>query len=814
LSVGFYYRTFYKPNWNIWEPSIRKFAGLGVVRPAARPPISREPEYRHVDVLVVGGGMAGLEAARAAAAQAQRVMLVEKHQLLGGEGLLNGDAEFSWIADEAKALRDAGVEVLTSTVASGLYADNWMTVLTPECLVRVRARKIVLATGADEQMAVFRNNERPGIMLSSAVSRLAMAYGVVPGRRAVIVTSTEDGYRLALLLYGAGVEVASLVDLSKTPSAGPQTLEAVRAARIDMLLGYAPIDSSCGPDGRVCALKVAPTGSGGAQAAMQGRVIQCDFVAVAVERLPNLALFAQAGGQVRLDPLAGELTVKHWPAGIDLAGAVGMGMSAGDHTTSSIMPRIFPHPKGKDFVDLDEDLTVGDLQDAVAEGYDHMELTKRYSTVGMGPSQGKHSALLSLAVVAGETGVPADGMAFTTVRPPFMPETMEILSGPRHELFRLTPMHAMHMAAGAQMVGATHWLRPTHYGAADDRLTCVEKEAAHVRNHAGIIDVSTLGKILFRGPDAAEFLERVYTGRFKNLKIGQIRYALMTDESGVVIDDGVVVRIGENEFFGTSTTSAVSAVFRRMKWWNTQWRLRVDLTNVTSQGAAINLAGPRSRDVLSKICADIDLSQENFSYMECRIGTIAGVPVKALRIGYVGELGYELHFPSGYGEHVWKALLDAGTDVPVKPFGTDAQRLLRLEKGHFIVGRDSDGLSNPFELGLKGLVAKSKPFFVGKRSLDIHLRRGIQRQMIGVTFGKGRIDKLAEGAIVVRNGDVVGRLTSVAYSPTLDTTIGLALVENPALPGSALEFLSSGCVWKGTHVLFPFYDPNHERQSL
>ncbi|MGE0797162.1 MAG: 2Fe-2S iron-sulfur cluster-binding protein [Lautropia sp.] len=809
LSVGFYYRTFYKPGWMTWEPLIRKHAGLGVVHTDAVPPPAREPHAMTADVLVVGGGLAGLDAAREAAQAGKRVILIDDQQRLGGEALCNGDTPADLLRAAEAELNALGVTILAPAVATGIFSDSLVTALSEDRLYRINARSIVLATGAAEQMAVFRNNDLPGVMLGTAALRLAMLYAVRPGRKAVVLTSTDFGYRVAMILQAMGVGVAAIVDLTGDTPPSPAVAQA-RAAGIEILEGYGPIEARARNGHRVSALAVGPLNGSRSPDKRAAREIDCDLVAVCVERLPNLSLLAQAGGVIRIDPKTGSIAIKHRPKHIELAGA-----AAGDPESASgiAIARIFPHPKGKDFVDLDEDLQIGDLLDAVAEGYDHLELTKRYSTVGMGPSQGKHSALPSVAIVAEAAGMPPDGMAFTTVRPPYMPEAMGILAGPPDEPFRLTPMHARHIAAGAQMAGATHWLRPTHYGPPEARLACTEAEALHVRRHVGLIDVSTLGKIEIKGPQAAEFLERIYTGRFANLRVGQIRYALMTDEAGVVIDDGVVARLGPDAFFGTSTTSSVASVFRKMKWWNAQWRMRVDLTNVSASFAAMNLAGPDSRTVLARLCRDLDLAGSAFPYMEARCGAIAGVPARILRIGYVGELGFEIHVPASYGEHVWDALIAAGQDQDIRLFGLDAQRLLRLEKGHFIVGRDSDGISDPAELGLNVLVARSKPFFVGKRSIEMRARTGAKRRLIGLSFGTGRCSTVAEGALVMRGDSVAGRVTSAAYSPHLDRTIALALVDDPPPPEAGIDVLASGQRLRASRAALPFYDPRQDRQS-
>ncbi|WP_293646053.1 glycine cleavage T C-terminal barrel domain-containing protein, partial [Sphingopyxis sp. RIFCSPHIGHO2_12_FULL_65_19] len=475
---------------------------------------------------------------------------------------------------------------------------------------------------------------------------------------------------------------------------------------------------------------------------------------------------------------------------------------------------IFPHPKGKDFVDFDEDLQVRDIVNATRIGYRDVQLVKRFSTVGMGPSQGRHSALPTARLVAkatqrsiGETGV-------TTARPPFEAEKLAHVAGRAFDPYRQTPMHRRHVQAGAKMMPAGIWLRPAFYGKPEERERCMQDEARHVRERVGLIDVSTLGGLDVRGPDAAELLERIYTLPFKKQPVARTRYALMTNEHGVVIDDGVCARMADQHFYVTATTSGVDRIYQQMLKWNAQWRLNVDVANVTAAISAVNLAGPLSRQVLEKICQDVDLSPEAFPYMGVRTGHVADIPARLLRVGFVGELGYEIHVPARYAERLWDVLMDAGAEFRIRPFGVETQRLLRLEKGHVIISQDTDGMTHPGELDMQWAIGRKKPFFVGKRSIEILEAQPLKRKLVGFSLPKGSPQPL-EGHLVLKGPDISGNVTSCEYSQTLGQIIGLAYAAvDQSEPGAQIPIrVEGGQVVQATVVQLPFYDPQNLRQE-
>jgi sarcosine oxidase subunit alpha len=476
---------------------------------------------------------------------------------------------------------------------------------------------------------------------------------------------------------------------------------------------------------------------------------------------------------------------------------------------------IFPHPKGKDFVDFDEDLQVRDIVNATKIGYRDIQLVKRYSTVGMGPSQGRHSALPTARLVASSTQRSISETGVTTARPPFEAEKLAHVAGRAFDPYRQTPMHRRHLDAGAKMMPAGIWQRPAFYGKAADRDRCMQEEALHVRNKVGIIDVSTLGGLDVRGPDAAELLNRMYTFAFLKQPIGRSRYALMTNEHGVVIDDGVCARFAENHFYVTATTSGVDRIYQQMLKWNAQWRLNVDIANVTAAISAVNVAGPDSRKVLEKVCSDLDLSPEGFPYLGVRSGTVAGIKARLLRVGFVGELGYEIHVPARHAVKLWDALMTAGKAFDIRPFGVESQRLLRLEKGHVIISQDTDGMTHPGEIDMGWAVSRSKPFFVGRRSVDILEAQPQTRKLVGFTLPKSSPQPL-EGHLVLKGPDISGNITSCEYSQTLGKIIGLAYAAfDQSQPGQQIPIrVEGGVVVQATVVKLPFFDPENHRQEL
>ena len=842
LPVGFYYKAFYRPRgaWRRWEPLIRSYAGLGKVALDA-PRGSYDKAYLFCDVAVVGGGAAGMAAALSAAEAGAEVILIEENPALGGAlGYARFDAEGSrgdaLRAELVETVAAAhGVRTMTGTVANALYADNWLAAIAGNRLYKLRATAVVVATGVMEQPAVFRNNDLPGVMMGTAASRLIRHYGVRPGRRAVVLTAKEGGYGTALDLAEAGVEVAAVIDLNGAAEAGPLAA-AVAERGLDVRPASAVVEALAGAQ-HVAGLRVA-----GAAARLD-----CDLVCMSTGYTPAAHLLCHVGATLRFDAESATLAVSGIPDGVFAAGSV-----AGHHDLDSVLADgrhagwaaarfaglstgaepapannvgrgghslawpIFPHPKGRDFVDFDEDLEVGDVRNAAAEGYTHPELLKRFSTLGMGPSQGRHSALPGLLLTAEATGRPATELDRTTLRPPYTGESFGHLAGRRFEPARETPMHRRHIEAGATMRPAGTWYRPAYYGPPEHAQTKIRDEALNVRGGVGMIDVSTLGGLEVRGPDAAEFMERMYTFAYANQPVGRARYVLMTDVSGVIVDDGIACRMAEDHFYVTATTSGVQGVYTEMLWHNAQWRLAVDVTNVTAASCGVNIAGPGARSVLDEVCDDVDLGADGFPYMGVREGTVAGIAARLLRVGFVGELGYEIHAPAGAGEALWDALIEAGAGHGLRPFGVEAQRLLRLEKGHILIGQDTDGLTHPHEAAMAWAISRKKPFFVGGRSIEIQAARGIERMLVGFTVPDPAAPVPKECHLVIRDGAIAGRVTSCVHSPTLERVVGLAYVApDQAEPGAEFTIkVEGGRLVHARVEKPPFYDPQGARQEM
>jgi len=851
LPVGFYYKAFYKPRWAwpLWAKLIRNIAGLGTVSMDASHGYY-DKKYLFTDVTVIGAGPAGLTAALEASKAGAKVLLVDENQELGGALSYARFDVAGKLGDETKAelLKkihdDKRIKVMVDTMCTGWYSDNWLPLIHKNRLYKLRAGELIVASGTYEQPLVFHNNDIPGIMLGSAAQRLMRLYGVKPGNRAVVATSNQDGYGVALDLLDVGVEVACVVDVRTDPPMGEMS-NAVFSRHVPVLAGATISEAVSAPGGNsVQSAKIVKIGTGG-EFSIKYDSFACDLITMSGSYTPASALVCQAGARISFCEESGGYSVHELPAHLCVAGSVaGTGALANVIEDGTIAGRkaatqagfisdvsnntervvedtpgvwpIKPHPKGKDFVDFDEDLQIKDIENALTEGYEHIQLLKRFTTNGMGPSQGRHATLPAIRLAARRKKSTLNQTGSTTSRPPVGPLTMGHLAGRSFEPVRYTAMHFRHLELGAKMMPAGAWMRPEYYGRSELRSENISAEARSVRENVGIIDVSTLGGLDVRGPDAAEFLNRMYTFAYLKQPVGRSRYVLMTDDTGVIVDDGVACRLHDDHFYVTATTSGVDGVYRTMLWYNAQWRLKVDITHVSASFAGVNIAGPKSREVLQKLCDDVDLSSEAFPYMGVRHGHVSGISALFLRVGFVGELGYELHVPATQGEALWDALIEAGANAKIRPFGVEAQRLLRLEKGHIIIGQDTDGLTTPHEADMAWAISRKKPYFVGMRSVSIQESNGLNRKLVGfeITGTLGKQPK--ECHLVVRNGEITGRVTSVVKSATLGKTIGLAYVApDQSDPGTVVQFkIDEGEIIEAVVVKLPFYDPDGARQEM
>jgi sarcosine oxidase subunit alpha len=710
----------------------------------------------------------------------------------------------------AFGLFDHGMEGLIERVADHLAAPPDPT--PRQRRWTVRARQIVLATGAIERPPIFAGNDRPGVMLASAARAYVHQYGVRPGSRAVVFANNDGGHRTALDLAAAGITVAAVVE----SRVGDGTTLSERLGGVPVLSGHAVV-ATVGRFG-LSAVDVAPLGEGSAV-----RRIDCDLLAVSGGLNPTVHLHCHAGGKLAWDearlcfvPSTGRASVRSIGAangsfglGACLAEGARVGAeaaaAAGATKPGGVTPPSVPdepvHPpqalwavperagrRGKRFVDIQDDVTVEDVGLAAREGYVSVEHLKRYTTLGMGTDQGKTANVNGLALLAQLRGDAIPAVGTTTFRPPYTPVTIGALAGRELGLhfmpIRRTPMHDWHVAEGAVMIETGLWMRPRCYprqGETPDQA--VRREAAHIRNAVGLVDVSTLGKIDVQGPDATEFLQRVYANAWANLPVGKARYGIMLREDGIVFDDGTTSRIGEQRYFMTTTTANAAAVLMHLEYLlQIVWpELRVQVTSETDQWAAMALAGPRARTVLARVVEGLDVSDASLPFMGVREAHIAGCPARIFRISFSGELAYEINTPADYGRTLWEALLSAGSAEDIIPYGLEAMGVLRIEKGH-VAGPELNGRTTAEDLGLGRLVSAKKPDFIGKHLCERSALKDAGRLcLVGLVPVDGS-SKLKPGAQIVAEaaptlpGKSLGHIASAAHSPTLGHSVALALV--------------------------------------
>ena len=763
---GFYYKTFIRPRrlWPLYEKLLRNAAGLGKLDPAGERPERVDVEHRHVDVAVIGGGRAGLEAAIAAAGRGESVLVVDEGFDVGGS-LLDDPVGAAQAAELRQRALGAGAELLAPAVAIGLFEENLVPVAHGNLLFKVRARRVVVAAGVTEQPLVFPGNDLVGVMLPSAVRRLVNAWSIRPGERAVVLAADDRGLSAADDLRAAGVEVVHVADFRER--------------------AHTNVEAQ-GRRGRVC------------QVSVDGRWIRCDLVVMSGSPQPNVKLLAQAGARVEYDAARGIFVPTELPRNVEAVGSV-----TGDVGAPAVPAPALGFHGDKSFVCFCEDQTTKDLKYAIEEGFDSIELSKRYTTVTMGPCQGRLCHVPSIRLYAKAKGVDENTIGTTTARPPYTPVSLGQLAGRPHEPARRTSLHHRHEDLGGRMMWTGAWRRPHSYG--DDP----GEEAQHVHRALGLIDVSTLGKILVRGPEAGAFLDRLYPNRFSDLRTGRIRYGVLTTDSGRIMDDGTVARLDDETFYVTTTSTGADSVYQWFTWWNAVWFMDVEIVHVTGLLAAVNVAGPHARTLMERVC-DVDVSNEALAYLDARHCRVAGVPALALRIGFVGELGYELHFPSPHGVHVWDTLLEQGADLDARPFGLEPQRILRLEKGHVIVGQDTDSESNLLEAAMPWILKADKPDFVGKWAAEQVGERGLNWMLVGFESPTGALP--LEGGQVVVDGRSAGRITSVRRSAELGKVIGLAVVPvELAQDGTTFHAQVDGRAQPLTVRLGPFFDPEGAR---
>jgi sarcosine oxidase, subunit alpha len=871
FSAGFYYKTFMWPKaaWDkLYEPAIRRAAGLGVA-PDKPDPDHYSNRFAHCDVLVIGGGAAGLAAALAASENGARVILADEQPELGGAlkfesgAEIEGKSGWEWARQAAAELASRpNVRVLTRTTGFGYYAQNMLGLVERltdhlsapdpqaprERLWQVRAKRVVLATGAIERHMVFPHNDRPGIMLASAARMYLNHYGVAVGRKVAVHTAEDSAYAAAVDLKRAGIDIPAIIDLR--PAVQGPHVEAARALGIEILQGCRLV----GTEGslrvnRVCVVHCE---------AGWRRDIDADALLISSGWTPAVHLFSQSRGKLAFEQetqrfLPGQYVQDAVSVGacrgtVDLAATVNEALHAGALAATEVctgggaarkidvqssepwstgtVGDVHDHGKGTmAFVDFQNDVTAKDIRQAVAEGMRSIEHVKRFTTTGMATDQGKTSNLHGLAIAAEALGKPIPEVGLTTFRPPYTPVTFGALAGhARGKLFeptRRTPIHPWAQGQGAVFEDVGQWKRAWYFPqAGEDMHQAVARECRTVRQAAGIFDASTLGKIEVVGPDAAKFLELIYTNSWAKLGVGRCRYGIMLREDGFVYDDGVVGRIAEDRFHVTTTTGGAPRVLHHMEdYLQTEFpELKVWLTSVTEQWAVIAVQGPKAREIIAPLVEGIDLSDAAMPHMSVREGGVCGVPARLFRVSFTGERGFEINVPADYGRAVWEAVWAEGQKHGACAYGTETMHVLRAEKGYIIVGQDTDGTVTPDDAGLAWAVAKNKIDFVGIRGLKRpDLVASGRRQLVGLKT-KDPKTVLEEGAQIVADPKqkvpmkMIGFVTSSYWSENCGRSIALALVENGReRMGERLFVPMPGGVIEAEVAPMVFFDEKGER---
>ena len=881
LPAGFYYKMFIHPRplWkHVYEPFIRRSAGLGKA-PKMRDSDTYEHFYAFYDLVIVGGGIAGLMAAKAAASSGAQILVMEQSAHWGGRCVvepdqINGKDPEYFIEDlVAELTAQPNVTMRTRLMCAGVYDHGYLlgyerlrdhapSQTGPRHrLWRIRAGKILTATGAIERPLSFAGNDLPGVILASALRDYVENFGVSMGDRTVVLTNNDDAYRTAIALKAAGLDVPAILDARS--AGGGALAEAAQKLGIRVETGKAVAFVK----GRGVVTGVAICDQAG-----QGTVLEeiaCDCLAMSGGWSPVVHLWSHCGGKLvwdealamfRPDPEKAPLNQKgegfvlaagaangHFSLGAVMQDALQQGAEAAgitaasqplpevDQTAEAAMEAVWMMPQGagvklrsKAWLDFQNDVKVSDVQLAAQEGFESVEHAKRYTTLGMATDQGKLSNINGLAVLAGALNADIPAVGTTTFRPPYTPISMGAIAGAaRDEIFqpvRQTPMHDWHIEQGAYMEPVGQWRRPYCYPRADEtHQDAVAREIRQTRNSVGLLDASTLGKLLVQGPDAAKFLDMLYTNMMSTLKIGKCRYGLMCSENGFLMDDGVVVRLGEQSFLCHTTSGGAEHIHAHMEeWLQTEWwDWKVYVANLTEQYAQVGVVGPKARDVLEKL-GGLDVSKEALGFMEYAEGRLGAFDVRVFRISFSGELSYEIAVPAGQGLAFWQALCAAGEEFGIMPYGTEALHVMRAEKGFIMIGDETDGTVIPQDLGLDWAISKKKSDFLGKRAQErSHMVDPDRWKLVGLETLDGSV--LPDGAYAVGEGEnangqrnTIGRVTSTYFSPTLNRGIAMGLVaQGPERMGEILNFPDlSGNEVKVKLVDPVFYDKNGDRQNV
>ena len=841
LPAGFYYKTFMWPAsfWEKYEYFIRKSAGLGK-SPATPDPDIYDHKYIHCDVLVIGGGISGIMAAKTAAQNGLNTLLVEEKPNLGGTTIyqnseqhkINNQTSSIWLEKEIANLESLdNLEIKTRTSVAAFHGYNFLlarenltdhlpikdrTNKVRQRLLKIRAKKVITATGSLERPLVFNNNDRPGIFLSSAIKKYIDFYGVSCGENNVLFTNNDSAYETALSLFKKGIRVKAIVDIREQPSS--KIIEEVESNGIKVYKEYTVVNTEGYKKiNKISIMQLSKDG----QSVIGSKIdLDCDCLGLSGGWTPAVHLFTQSGGKLRFRDEDQVFIPNHYPSK-----QISIGSCNGDFELDEILNLIPTQLKNfleiekteyenlsieisknlskrniwllpsdkvlgktKPFVDYQNDATAKDIKLALREGFRSIEHVKRYTTTGMGTDQGKLGNMHALGIIAETAGVKMGELGTTTFRPPYTPLSFGTIVGRNvgeyFDIFRKTPIHEWHVKNNAEFENVGQWKRAWYYPkTTEDMHQAVQRESKAARESAGILDASTLGKIDIQGTDASEFLNRVYTNAWSKLGIGKCRYGLMLHEDGMVYDDGVTTRLDENHYIMTTTTGGAANVMSKLEdYLQTEWpELDVYLTSVTDHFATISVCGPNSKKIVSKVIPDLDLSDENFPHMSFKNAKIDKVKCRVMRISFTGEHSYEINIQAGFGKSVWEKCMEAGKEFNITPYGTETMHLLRAEKGFIIVGQDTDATMTPIDLQMDWIVSKKKYDFIGKRSLyRSDTIREDRKQLVGLLTDDPKI-VLEEGAQIVEDTnqkpiEMLGHVTSSYYSPNLNKSIALAVV--------------------------------------
>jgi sarcosine oxidase subunit alpha len=884
MPPGFYYKTFMYPQsmWETYEKFIRKAAGFG--RSSLESDVDIYDNInQHPDVLIVGGGPAGLSAALAAAKSGARVILADEQAEFGGS-LLDSTAQINmlpaaeWVKQTVAELSAYdNVMLLPRSTVNGYHDHNFLTIhercsdhvgdraplgKVRQRMHRIRAKWVVLATGSHERPLVFGNNDLPGVMLASAVSTYVRRYAVAPGSKLVLMTTNDNAYQTAFDWLDAGREVVAIVDTRTNPDS--ECILVAKSRGIKVITGSGVIEAKGSK--RVTGAMVAQMNEAGDKLTGDAQLLECDLIASSGGWSPAIHLSCHTGSRPvwsdeAIGFLPGETIQKQLTAGAingsyqldaclregteqGLAAARNAGFDVEDMDEAVTEPVIeskpmslfhIPHSKStsrapKQFVDFQNDVTAAAIELATREGFESIEHVKRYTAMGFGTDQGKTGNINGMAIAAKSLNKTIPETGTTIFRPNYTPVSFGAIVGRNcGDLFdpeRYTAIHRWHMENGALFEDVGQWKRPWYYPKAGESMQdTLNRECKATRESVGLLDASTLGKIDIQGKDAREFLGRVYTNAWAKLAVGKCRYGLMCGEDGMVFDDGVTACLGENHFLMTTTTGGAARVLSWLEIYHqTEWpEMEVYFNSVTDHWSTATISGPNARKVMEKLTSDIDLDAESFKFMDWRSGTVAGVPARVFRISFTGELSYEVNVQANYGLAVWEAIIEAGAEFNITPYGTETMHVLRAEKGFIIVGQDTDGSVHPYDLDHGWAVVNTKPFsFIGKRGMArADCVRPNRKQLVGLK-PKDPTVVIPEGAQAVSNPEqtipmeMLGHVTSSYYSANLGHSIAMGMIKNGLnrMGESVFYPLADGRVIEAEICSPVFYDPKGERQRV